>query len=198
MKILSIFFLIAVSFAYGAVKPSLEVKAGYFIFTNKKLRKVYDHGGLDLQISGTAPIWNWLQLYTSIEYLQRSGHSSEFSQSTSLWQLPVNVGLRGSIAITPRIFYYLTMGPRYFFLHAKNHSSYVERTICHQGVGGFANTGFTFYPSSSGKYWDRIFIDMYAEYAYAHMYRHPSKKNVFGNSVQLGGFSFGGGFGYAF
>ncbi len=195
MKILIALLLFTT--AYGAIEPILEVKGGYFMFTNEKMRKVYG-GGYDLQLSGTAPIWNWVQLYVSAEYLQASGHSLGFNQRTSLWQLPINVGLRGSVKLSSQILYYATLGPRYFFLHAENHSHFVESTICHHGIGGFANTGFTFRPCNPNYSLGNVFIDIYAEYSYEHMHRNPSKEDVFGNSVQVGGFSFGGGVGYAF
>ena len=49
----------------------LELKGGYFFFTDSKMRKVYDKGGVDLQLSGSYPIWKWIQIYGSVEYLAR-------------------------------------------------------------------------------------------------------------------------------
>src|SRR6201998_4169062 len=59
-------------------RPLLEVKAGYFFFSNSKIRKIYDKGGLDIQLCASYPFWNltsrWaLNAYGAVEYLQRSG-----------------------------------------------------------------------------------------------------------------------------
>ena len=173
-------------------QPLLEFKAGYFIFSSEKLRKVYDQGGVDIQLSTSYPVWRWLQIYGSIEYLQRHGSSLNARQKTSIWEVPLSLGLKPVIEICQSMSYYLALGPRYFFVHAHNRSTFVDKNISQNGFGGFVNTGLHFFPVA------HLLIDVFAEYSYGRLHFHPSKTNVYGRAVQVGGFAFGAGLGYAF
>ena len=174
------------------IKPLLEVKAGYFFFSSSKLRKIYKKGGLDLQLSSSYPIWKWLQAYASVEYLTRSGKIRNSGKKTTIWELPVSLGLQPVVVIHPMVHYYLSIGPRYFFVHQHNDSPFLDKVLTHSGVGGFVNTGFHFFPIN------RLVIDIFGEYSYKKMHFHAHKTNVEGRNIQVGGFAFGGGLGYAF
>lgn len=177
---------------FKKAEPTIEAKAGYFFFTNSKMRKIYDQGGIDVQISGAYPIWKGLQIYGSVEYLRKSGRSLNDHQKTSIWQIPVNIGLRPVITICPEVQYYVTVGPRYFYIHQHNQSSYVPKNKGRSGIGMFVNTGFNFLP------WHGLLVDVFGEYSYAQTSFHNSKDNVHGRSIQVGGFAFGVGVGYCF
>jgi len=174
------------------VQPTLEVKNGYFFFTDSKMRKVYDQGGWDLQLSGSYPIWRWLQVYGSVEYLQRHGKSLKGHQKTSIWEVPLSLGLKSVITIRSEVQYYITLGPRYVFVHQHNDSSYVDKNVSNSGIGGFVNTGFNFILRR------HFLIDVFGEYSFAKIRFHPDKKQVQGRSVQVDGLTFGLGLGYAF
>jgi hypothetical protein len=174
------------------IKPILEGKMGYFFFSDKKMRKIYDRGGLDGQISGSYPIWKWLQIYGSVEYLSRHGKSLGGGQHTRIWEVPLSLGLKPVVRICDKIHYYFTLGPRYIFAHVHNNSPFVDREVNANGWGGFANTGFNFFPIP------HFCIDVFGEYSYSRIHFHPHKQNVYGNTVQVGGFVFGAGLGYAF
>jgi hypothetical protein len=60
------------------------------------------------------------------------------------------------------------------------------------GLGGFVNTGFLFFPTK------HFFIDVFGEYSYVKLRFHHSKSNVYTRRTQVGGYTFGGGLGYAF
>lgn len=169
-----------------------EIKGGYFFFSDAKMRKIYDQGGLDLQISGSFPVWRWLQIYASVEYLTRHGRSLGGNQKTRIQEVPLSLGLRPVITICTNIQYYFTLGPRYFFIHQHNSSSFVDRNVNENGFGGFVNTGFYFFP------YRHLVLDIFGEYSYMRVHAHPSQTNVDGRSIQVGGFVFGAGLGYAF
>jgi hypothetical protein len=173
-------------------RPLLEVKSGYFFFSDAKMRKIYNQGGIDVQISGAVAVWEWLEIYGSIEYLTRHGKSSNFSQKTSIWEMPISLGLKPVFPICATVQYYFSIGPRYCFVHQHNHSSFVDKNISHNGVGGFVNTGFHFLP------YQHLLIDIFGEYSFIQVRCHPSKTNVQGRSMQIGGFAFGAGIGYVF
>jgi hypothetical protein len=176
----------------NSAKTMLELKGGYFFFSSHKMQKIYDHGGYDVQINSSIPLCKWLQIYGSVEYLTRHGRSLNDNQKTSIWEIPLSLGLQPVIAIGSMVQYYFTLGPRYFFVHQHNRSSYVDKTISENGLGGFANMGFHFFPCH------HFFIDIFGEYSFKRMSFHPSKSNVYGEKTQIGGFTFGLGLGYSF
>ncbi len=176
---------------YDKWHPALEVKFGYFYFSNSKMRKIFDRGGIDVQISSFYPIYKWLQIYGSIEYLERNGKSSE-DQKTKIWETPFSLGLKVVIPVCNKIQSYFTLGPRYFFVHVHNQSSFVERNLKQNGLGGFANIGLNFSPCN------HLLIDLFGEYSYGRLHFHSSKKNNYGQTMQIGGFAFGAGIGYFF
>lgn len=173
-------------------KPMLELKVGYFFFSDSKMQKIYNHGGADVEISGSIPLWKWLQIYGSVEYLSRHGKSLNDHQKTSIWEIPLSLGLKPVICICSKVQYYFTLGPRYFFVHQHNNSSFVDKTITKNGLGGFVNTGFNFFPCC------HLLIDVFGEYSFKKMSFHTSKLNVYGEKIQVGGFVFGIGLGYVF
>lgn len=178
-------------------QPLLEIKAGYFIFSNSKLRKVYNKGGLDIQLCASYPLWNlanrWtLSAYCAVEYFQRSGRSIHGHQKTAVWSVPINVGIKPIYKINANLNYYFAIGPRYFYLHQHNRSSYVYKNKSRSGLGLFVNTGFNYALSN------HFVIDIFGEYSYAKVHLHSRKSNVYTRNIQIGGFTFGGGLGYQF
>jgi outer membrane protein W len=192
--------LLAISSMLSAApsfQPLLEAKAGYFIFSSSDMRKIYGNGGLDVQLCASYPVWNpasrWaLDVYGAVEYFHRSGKSTNGGEKTSLWSVPVNLGLKPIYAINAKVQYYFAAGPRYFYVHQHNHSPYVYKNKSKNGVGFFINTGFNYI------LYDHLVIDIFSEYSYAKTHFHSGNSLVYTRSIQTGGFTFGGGIGYAF
>jgi len=178
--------------SHSHIKSTLEAKAGYFFFTDAKMREIYDKGGWDVQLSGACPVWKWLEVYGSVEYLEKHGKSLGGHQNTSIWEIPISVGLRPVIAICQNLQYYFTLGPRYFFVYQHNSSSYVSHNVNNNGLGLFVNTGFNCIV------WRHLLVDFFGEYSYKQMRFYAQKSDEYGKTVDLGGFAFGGGLGYAF
>ncbi len=170
----------------------LEFKAGYFFFGDSKMRKIYNQGGLDLQLCGSVPVWRWLQVYASVEYLEKHGRSLKGHEKTRIWEIPLSLGLEAVAKFCNSFQYYFTIGPRYFFVHQHTRSHFVDKSLSENGLGGFVNTGFRYFSSK------HFFFDVFGEYSYCRLHFHPHKKHVQGESAQVGGFTFGGGVGYAF
>jgi len=196
-RIVSLIFFAATSlFAdlspFCKPNPTIEAKGSYFFFTSQLLRDVYTDGGFQVQVSGAFPVYYALQIYGSIGYNQAWGNSENGGQSTTIWQLPVDLGLKPVFTIASVAQYYFSFGPRYFYVHQYNNSSFVNSTIGRSGIGLFVNTGFNFYPC------ERFLIDIFAEYAYEPTHFSSSRPNVFGGSVQVSTFAFGLGLGYKF
>lgn len=196
---LRIFFwsLLAISSTLSATQPLLEIKTGYFFFSDSKMRKVYDKGGLDVQLSASYPLLSlnsgWiLSGYGALEYFHRSGKSINGDQKTSLWSIPINLGIKPVYAISSDMHYYFAIGPRYFYIHQHNDSPYLYRSKSKNGLGLFVNTGFNYLLE------DNVVIDLFGEYSYAKMRFHGRESNVYTRRTQVGGFTLGGALGYAF
>jgi outer membrane protein W len=178
-------------------QPVFEVKTGYFFFSNSKMRRVYDQGGWDVQLSSSFPVGApskrlSLHAYAALEYMNYAGRSLEENQKTTLWEIPVTLGLKSVILLGSQRHYYFTLGPRYFYIHQHNQSLSVDREKSRNGLGFFANTGFNF------KLGRHFFIDIFGEYSYAKIRFHTHKCNVYTRKIQVGGFTVGGGIGYTF
>lgn len=165
--------------------PVLEIKGGYFIFSDAILRKVYDEGGLDVQLSASYPIWRCIQLYCSLEYLERHGKSLGAGEKTKIWEVPVSLGLKPVFSICNNIEYYVALGPRYFFVRAHTDSETLDPDLQSNGLGGFINTGFNFFP------YRRLLVDIFVEYSYKKLAFHASRPNVQGRTIQVGGLALG-------
>lgn len=178
-------------------QPLVEVKAGYFFFSDSKMRRIYDKGGLDLQLCASYPLWNlasrWtLNAYGAVEYFQQSGKSINGHQKTSLWSVPLNIGLKPVYVINANMQYYFTVGPRYFYIHQHNHSPYVYKNKSKNGLGFFANTGFNYVLCN------HLVLDIFGEYSYAKTHFHSGDSRIYTRNIQVGGFTFGAGLGYEF
>ncbi|MDP1834413.1 MAG: hypothetical protein Q8K75_00660 [Chlamydiales bacterium] len=181
---------------YYLPEPLVEVKAGYFNFSDSKLRKIYDKGGLDMQLCASYPLRymnQWvLNAYGAVEFFQRSGTSLNGDQKTSLWSIPINLGIKPVYTISPNMQYYFAIGPRYFYIHQHNSSPYVYRNRSGNGLGFFANTGFHRMLD------DGLMIDVFAEYSYGKVRFQGGRPAVYTTSMQIGGVTLGAGLGYEF
>lgn len=170
----------------------LEIKPGYFFFSNHTLRKIY-HGGFEIQGSGTYPVYEMIALYGSLGYLQVHGRSLQGNQKTSIAQIPLDVGVRVIADFNDYLQGYLSIGPRFFYFHQHNDSTYVNRNIRRTGVGFFANAGCNVMSN------DRFLVGIFGEYAFEQKSFRSNIPNVYGRrNVQIGGFTFGGSVGLVF
>lgn len=170
----------------------LEIKPGYFFFSNHTLRKIY-HGGFEIQGSVTYPVYRMLAVYGSLGYIQVKGKSLHAHQKTSVFQVPFDVGLRAIANFSDCAKGYLSIGPRYFYFHQHNDSSYVNKKINRSGLGFFINGGCNFIKN------DRFLLGFFGEYAFEQKSVKSNLPNVYGKQdVQIGGFTFGASVGFVF
>jgi hypothetical protein len=185
-RILLACFLAAASSAY--CNPLIEAKAGYFFFIDSPMQEIFNQGGLDLQVSGSYPIWRGLHVYGSVEWLQKSG--SSHGRKTDLWEVPISAGLKPVFPITCHLEYYFTLGPRLFFVGINDHYHTGRRHQSRAAFGGFLNSGLLFNFDSG------FTLDLFGEYSYGKASFHNGIAH--GKSVQVGGLTFGLGLGYTF
>jgi hypothetical protein len=167
-----------------------EFKMGYFRSGDKRFRHIYDDGLLDMQLTSSFCVWKPLYVYAAVEYIGAEGRSIGGHEKTYMRIIPLSLGLQYIQRIACDFKYYLTLGPRYFFFHQENHSHGVPRTVNKSGLGGFINTGFIYYLSH------HITVGFFGEYSYKRMHFESHRKNVEGQSIQVGGLTIGGEIGY--
>ena len=172
----------------------LEIKPGYFFFSNHSMHKIYHHGGFEIQGSATYPLWcDIIALYGSIGYLHVKGRSLNECQKTSISQVPFDLGLRAIADINECVQGYLSIGPRFFYFHQHNDSIYVDRNIRQTGAGFFVNGGVNFIQH------DCFLLGIFGEYAFEKASFTSTRPNVYGrHDIQIGGFTFGASLGFEF
>lgn len=190
-------FLLLLAISAQGFCANVEFKTGYFFFSDHKMQKIYDQGGLDLQLCGSYPLQclsdNWsLNAYGAVEYYHMQGKSINGDENTSLWVVPVNLGIKPVYSINCQLKYYFTVGPRYFYVHQHNDSSYVYRNKSRNGLGFFINTGFNYILCNN------LLLDIFGEYSYTKIHFQSYRSGVYTRNIQVGGFTFGGGLGYNF
>lgn len=192
MKSIGCFLSLCLMTALVYAEPLIEAKVGYFFFTDSKASQVFNQGGLDLQLSGSYPLYKLFHLYGNVGYLQKSGHSLNGNQKTSLWEVPLSLGLQPIFCLAKNIRYYVTLGPRYFFVHVHNDSTFVPSEMEAKGLGGFANTGILW------RLWQCVTVGLFGEYSYKRLFFVSSMPETQSESMQVGGLTFGGEIGYTF
>ena len=109
-----------------------EFKMGYFRFGDKKLRHRYEDGLLDLQLTSSFCFWKPLYIYAGIEFIGDNGRIPKSHTKTKIRIVPISLGVQYIQPITEDLKYYLTLGPRYFFVHQWTHRT----SLTHNGLGG--------------------------------------------------------------
>ena len=173
--------------------PTLELKSSYFLFTQEPLSKVYNHGGFEESLSGSFPVWKWLNVYTSIGIAHVNGKSLNSCEKTSLLLVPLDLGLKIVFPLFKKLDYHIGFGGRYAYLHQHNDSLFIDKNV-HQHCGGFfVNSDLNFFATR------RWLIGIFGEYAYIKTSIKSCKPNVFGlPCLRLDNAAVGISVGYAF
>lgn len=193
MKKLFFFFLTLITHSSVHSATNVEAMVGYYRFTDSKMNKVYNHGGLDFRITETLPLWNFVDLYGCLEIFEKGGKSLHGHQKSTLWGLPLSIGIQPSFTFGCYHKLYFTIGPRYYLIEVHNHSHNVTKNMHSHGIGGFVNVGARYALK------DCVTFDLFCEYSRSSkLHFHDSKRRTFSQSVQVGGVAIGGGVGYNF
>lgn len=193
-KIALLFALLSTLSQYAVdLSPLIEIKPSYFFFSQSPLKNVYYHGAFQIQASASGALCDYLDLYGSIGYRKAQGNALNTGEKTSLTVVPFDIGLKPIFNFWDRFYSFFAIGPRFFYVHQRNYSPYVDRKISSGSVGLFVNSGFNV------MFADCFSLGIFGEYSYEKKRISPCKANVYSNgSTQLGGFAFGASFGYVF
>lgn len=175
------------------LRPWLEIKPSYFYFSSDPIKQIYSKGGFEIQGSASIPIGKHLDLYGSLGYRKANGHALNTGEKTKLMVIPIDFGLRPIFKLSDQIAYFLSFGPRFFYLHQHNYSPYVNQHIKGGNCGLFVNTGFNLLLANS------FLLGIFGEYSYEKKTVKPTMLNVFSNgSIKIGGWAIGASIGCSF
>jgi hypothetical protein len=193
-KIVLMAALIAGGISYAsATTPWLEIKPSYFFFATSPMKTIYNHGGFEIQGSGSVPVYRWFDFYASLGYRKAWGRALNTCEKTNVYVVPFDIGLKPVFNFAERFYSFFAIGPRFFYLHQRNTSPYVDCTVSGAGVGLFLNGGLNVL------FAEHFLVGAFGEYSYEKKKFCPKKQNVYSNGpVQVGGFAFGISLGYAF
>ncbi len=171
----------------------LEFKPSYFFFVAEPMHAIYRHGGFQLQASTSVPMHRFVDFYASVGYRQAWGHALNTKEDTTIKVVPVDLGLKFIETFRDSWFYFLTIGPRGFYVQQKNKTETVDAKASGGFVGFFTNFG------CNKEFDNGCLLGLFAEYSYEKKAICPTMDNVYSNGpVQIGGIALGFSAGYAF
>lgn len=174
-------------------KISIEGGVGYFYPFSKTLREIVG-GGADYRLTFSYKRDEHVGIFLSGDYFIKEGISTGSHSKTSLWILPVTLGLRFYRTYWFSCYefsYYLAMGPRYYIARATNDAPGVDH---HNFVGCIgAMGGIGFFLS-----YEHLSLHIFTDASYANGHSHTSIENVSTPNMQLGSLIAGGGIAYTF
>lgn len=178
--------------------PLLELKAGYYGFSDTHLREIYGKGALDIGGSFAFPIWGPFNCYGSAEWIYKKSKIRTRPERIEISIVPICLGIQYEYRISSSIDWYLSLGPTFFFYHQRHHRPTIANRLDKNGFGGFANTGLLFY------FTPHFALDFFAEYFYRKVrYQKLEIDAIFlrqfpGLEIEIGGLAVGAGLGYDF
>lgn len=171
----------------------VNFNVGYFHPFSGSLRRVIGEGGADYQLVLT---YNWncyFGCFISGDYFYKAGRSTGSGSKTSIWIAPLTVGLQASIKIWESgnnvLQPYFMLGPRWYFVGAKNEVSYLEHHNFTQGAGGVATVGLSYF-------YKHFTINTFVNSSLGSVKTHSQKQHVKALNTQVGGVAVGGGVGW--
>lgn len=185
-------------------KTFLEFRISYYHPTSSELRKMFNSGGINYQLTGTIPICPNSQnlltrgtnLWTGVDYFSKTGHSIGFDEKTKITIIPITLGIKYFLpSFSCRLpgNFYAGGGMKYYFLYTHNHSDTVRRYINRNGMGGVGEIGFITNIKNN------LILDIFTSYS-SKSFDAPSSSNpaVEGTDLNVSGFNIGAGIGYRF
>ncbi|MGD2169863.1 MAG: hypothetical protein PVI40_06450 [Chlamydiota bacterium] len=168
----------------------IDIKPGYFYPTSSRLRQIYETGGFNGQLElGFFPI-NWLAIWMQGGAYWRDGLAVNSDVETHIIIATGTLGLKGVYEFNRYISAYLGAGARYFYLHIRNNSDFVQRKVIKNKIGGGFTAGFWIFPKPGYP----LFFDVFVDYGT----RKVDFSGVNRNNLKLDGTTAGIGLGCQF
>jgi hypothetical protein len=174
--------------ALKAFDALLEGKAACYYPVDSTTRDIMGIGPL-FSLEGSFRAYRGLYPWLSIGLMPNSGHSIGEHHETTVYWMPIGVGLKYLFTID-RFNPYFGGGILPAYLHTHDKSPTVQRVRHFWGVGGVLKAGCLINAS-------RFFFDLFFEYTILRIGGSSTAKTL-GRTANLDGIASGGGFGYRF
>ncbi len=171
----------------------IEAKTAYFYPTSSRFRDIYGPAGiygLEASFQASNNLYAWL----NGNYFYKKGHSLGSHNSTSLFFVPIGLGLK-FLLNHKYCDFYLSAGMVTTYIHIRNNSPFVVSENNKWTVGANAGLGLII---NFGK---SIFLDLFANYLFLKTHFSHSEdndENLIFHKADLSGTSVGAGLGYRF
>jgi hypothetical protein len=193
------FFLTLITLPYSLKGSDLlfEGRVNYFRPASNLLRQIYGDAWVGGELEANAflgrctPCLDRFALFAGVGYTSARGRSIGEGDPTSIWIVPVTLGLKYAHPFTCNASAYLGAGPRYFIAHTEDDSPFVQPTITERGVGGVVEAGFLY------RFCGTLTLDLFGAYSFKELC-HRAEPPLTGNCVEVGGLSLGAGLGICF
>lgn len=186
----------------SALEVLTEVRASYFMPTDKTFRKIYGDGGGMYGIETSSPIWCSLHGFLGVDYFTKKGHSYPLHDSTRIKLIPVTFGLKYFYSLdcldcscinACGIDLYGAAGAQYTYFQTKDDSPYVINPVTKRGWGGIAKVGSLIHFDGG------LFLDIFGQYSFLTMkFSDTRHDTLIRHDAHLNGWSVGLGLGYRF
>lgn len=167
-----------------------ELKVSYFRFQSNELRRVYGSGAPFIQGEINYNVTNQVLVFGDVGYLWKNSNSRDFHGRTRIEIFPWTLGAKwfypfnfGSV--------YLGGGFRTSTVSIHNHCRDVDSNSHRTELGGVFNGG-------ANVCWQRFVFNPFVEYNFNRMRLRGRRENVVSHHLDIGGFAFGAGLGYAY
>ena len=171
---------------------SIEGRVAYFYPTQKKFRRVYKDGGPDYQIEVSKRLCNdWFGWFNT-SWFHQTGHSTGIRYHTRVDFIPVGLGIKRNICITPKLFAYIGGGVNLSFIRLKNDDPFIKKHNHRECVGGVVKLGLNYQLSEC------FYVGIFSDYLIQQFHRRGFRHGAYYTKIDASGFKFGGNIGYSF
>lgn len=173
---------------------SAGAKVAAFFPLDSKVRDIYGTAMPAFTLEGNWQVQCW-QFWLDTTYVFANGHSTGGDKSrTHLDLVPITLGAKYLFSFCDSTTLYAGLGASYSFLHTKDHSDYVHKSVSSSGFGGIVKTGIVY------DYCDNVYLEGFLNYTYQRFTFSNSSSDplVYRRDVNLSALQLGLGVGMQF
>lgn len=155
------FVLLAVFSTSGFAEPyTLEGKAGVFIPSSNKMRKIFGSTLPFIELEGSYQLSSDWKVWAGVGYIFEKGKSIGCGSSTKIQVIPFTLGIKRFFPLTPQIDGFLGLGGLWTLYRNHDYSQSVHNHISANEFGAIVTGGFQYDLN------DRFVVSFFGEYMY--------------------------------
>lgn len=185
-------FLVIIKSASLMADPiDLKLRAAYAHFNSKWARDIYSGPALCTQLEADFTVHKYVSLFLNADYINKSGHSDDLKDHTTLDMGDLSFGFRVSSNIYKYVYPYIGIGAVGAIVHTHDYYDYVKKITNRYSTGLVVKSGVSF------TFKKHLVVDIFCDYSYQplHTYYKPA---IDKETIDIGSVKLGGGLGYRF